>query len=59
MTTKCEGQYLRKGYLCGETEKPSGRIHECPMIYGGECLIDQDESPSDDQESPLTNEVEE
>ncbi len=57
MTTKCEGQYLKKGYLCGETEKPSGRIHECPMIYGGECLIDRDESPSEQRETLLEEKV--
>jgi len=35
----CYGQYLKKGN-CLETEKPSGRIHPCPVEYGGECLID-------------------
>ena len=35
----CEGQYL-KNEMCTETEKPSGRIHPCPVVYDGECLIE-------------------
>ena len=30
---------LIKGYLCRVTEKPSGRIHPCPVEHGEECYM--------------------
>jgi len=34
----CYGQYFKNGN-CTETEKPSGRIHPCPVEHGGECYL--------------------
>ena len=34
----CFGQYYRNGN-CTETEKPSGRMHPCPVEHGEECYI--------------------
>lgn len=37
----CFKQYYRQG-MCTETEKPSGRIHSCPVEHGSKCLIEED-----------------
>jgi len=37
----CEGQYLR-GQDCTETERPSGRMHPCPVELGEKCLIEEE-----------------
>ena len=38
----CDKQYYKNG-VCTETEKPSGRIHPCPVEHGDKCLIEGEE----------------
>jgi len=41
---KCPELVLRaRGYCCRVTERPSGRIQNCPKEYGGECYEEEKE----------------